>query len=84
MRIQQAEQVKWYGQHAVVTGASMAGLLAGRVLADHFEGVTIIERDGLPTGVQARKGVPQGRHAHALLKRGRPFWRNSFQSSFLP
>ena len=33
---------------AVVVGASMAGLLAARVLADHFRTVTIVERDGLP------------------------------------
>lgn len=58
------------GQHAVVIGASMAGLLAGRVLAEHFARVTIIERDWLPQGGQARKGVPQGQHVHALLKRG--------------
>lgn len=82
MRIQQAEQVKWSGQHAVVIGASMAGLLAGRVLADHFEGVTIIERDGLPTGVQARKGVPQGRHAHALLKKGASILAEFFPELF--
>ncbi len=36
------------GQHAVVIGASMAGLLASRVLSDHFEQVTVIERDQLP------------------------------------
>ena len=31
--------------HAVVIGGSMAGILAARVLADHFETVTLIERD---------------------------------------
>ena len=30
---------------AIVIGGSMAGLLAARVLADHFETVTVIERD---------------------------------------
>jgi hypothetical protein len=58
------------GQHAVVIGASVAGLLAGRVLADHFERVTIVERDGLPAGPDVRKSVPQGRHIHVLLARG--------------
>ncbi len=57
------------GRHAVVIGGSMAGLLAARVLADHFDAVTLVERDVLE-GVEARKGVPQGRHAHALLARG--------------
>jgi phytoene dehydrogenase-like protein len=31
------------GAHAVVIGGSMAGLLAARVLADHFDRVTILE-----------------------------------------
>jgi 2-polyprenyl-6-methoxyphenol hydroxylase-like FAD-dependent oxidoreductase len=53
-------------RHAVVIGASMAGLLAARVLSDHFEQVTIIERDQLPEGGEPRKGVPQERHAHIL------------------
>jgi flavin-dependent dehydrogenase len=56
--------------HAVVVGGSMAGLLAARVLADHFERVTLIERDQLPDTPEYRVGVPQARHAHALLTRG--------------
>lgn len=55
---------------AVVIGASMGGLLAARALADFFDRVTIIERDGLPPFGGHRKGVPQGRHTHALLSRG--------------
>ncbi len=58
------------GGHALVIGGSMAGLLAGRVLADHFERVTIIERDRYPEGPAPRKGVPQARHQHVMLKRG--------------
>lgn len=57
--------------HAVVVGASMAGLLAGRVLADHCDRVTIVEKDRLPDTPQPRKGVPQTRHIHVLLVRGR-------------
>lgn len=57
------------GDHAVVVGASMAGLLAARVLADAYRRVTIVERDPLPESGSARKGVPQGRHAHGLLPR---------------
>src|SRR5215472_5982427 len=56
--------------HAVVLGASMGGLLAARVLADFYRRVTIIERDPLPQSGLDRRGVPQGRHAHALLPRG--------------
>src|SRR5690242_17693940 len=56
--------------HAVVLGGSIAGLLAARVLADAYRQVTIVERDPLPAGIEARRGVPQGDHVHALLTRG--------------
>ena len=55
---------------AIVIGGSMAGLIAARALADHFAQVTIIERDRLPDGPEARRGVPQARHVHVLLLRG--------------
>jgi 2-polyprenyl-6-methoxyphenol hydroxylase-like FAD-dependent oxidoreductase len=58
------------GEHGVVLGASMGGLMAARVLADAYRRVTVVERDPLPRLSDARKGVPQGRHAHALLARG--------------
>ena len=59
------------GKHAVVLGASMAGLTAARVLADTYERVTVLERDTLPATAAHRKGVPQSRHAHGLLAAGR-------------
>ena len=46
-------------------------MLAARALADHYDEVTTVERDRLPEGYEPRKGVPQGRHAHGLLARGR-------------
>lgn len=55
----------------VVIGASMAGLLAARVLSDNYEQVTLIEKDKLPKTNVNRKGVPQGKHTHVLLERGR-------------
>ena len=57
-------------RHAVVIGGSIAGLTAARVLSDHFDRVTIIERDLLPEQPTHRKGVPQGRHPHVLLLGG--------------
>lgn len=56
--------------HAVVLGASMAGILAARVLADRYEQVTVVERDELPAVGARRRGVPQERHIHALQARG--------------
>jgi 2-polyprenyl-6-methoxyphenol hydroxylase-like FAD-dependent oxidoreductase len=58
------------GERAVVLGASMAGLLAARVLADFFDTVLVVERDVLPAAVSGRRGVPQGRHAHLLWGTG--------------
>lgn len=57
--------------HAVVVGASMAGLATARVLNDHFERVTVVDRDALPTEPVPRDGVPQDRQPHVLLDAGR-------------
>jgi 2-polyprenyl-6-methoxyphenol hydroxylase-like FAD-dependent oxidoreductase len=57
-------------RHAVIIGASMAGMLSATIAANHFEQVTIIERDALPTEPEFRSGAPQARHLHALLRRG--------------
>jgi 2-polyprenyl-6-methoxyphenol hydroxylase-like FAD-dependent oxidoreductase len=58
------------GDRAVVLGASMAGMLAARVLADAYAQVTVIDRDELPETPMHRRGVPHGRHIHGLLARG--------------
>jgi 2-polyprenyl-6-methoxyphenol hydroxylase-like FAD-dependent oxidoreductase len=56
----------------------MAGMFAARALADHFERVTVIERDTLPEGPEFRKGVPQSRHFHILLVRGKQGFEHFF------
>jgi 2-polyprenyl-6-methoxyphenol hydroxylase-like FAD-dependent oxidoreductase len=56
----------------------MGGLLAARVLADHFSEVVIVDRDTLPSTKEQRRGVPQGRHVHALLARGREVLEQHF------
>lgn len=58
------------GEHAVVLGGGMAGLLAAHVLSSAFERVTLVERDRYPEKPEPRKGVPQSRHVHLLLARG--------------
>ena len=66
----QAHNLLKKGTHAVVIGASIAGLLAGRILTNHFERVTIVERDRLPQEPEPRSGVPQSHHVHSLLTQG--------------
>jgi 2-polyprenyl-6-methoxyphenol hydroxylase-like FAD-dependent oxidoreductase len=56
--------------HAIVIGASIAGLCAARVLSDFYDRVTVYERDDLPDGPANRAAVPQGRHVHLLMARG--------------
>ncbi|MFC6717471.1 NAD(P)/FAD-dependent oxidoreductase [Natrialbaceae archaeon GCM10025810] len=56
---------------AVVVGASIAGMLSARVLADAFEEVTVLDRDSLPDEPAPRRGVPQGNHPHSLWESGR-------------
>jgi 2-polyprenyl-6-methoxyphenol hydroxylase-like FAD-dependent oxidoreductase len=56
---------------AVVIGSSVAGLLAARALSDAYREVVVLDRDELPYGPVARRGVPQIRHAHGLLAGGR-------------
>ena len=56
----------------------MAGLLAARVLTGVFDRVLVIDRDELPDGPEVRNGVPQGRHAHALLSEGQDLLESLF------
>jgi flavin-dependent dehydrogenase len=60
-------------RHALVVGGSLAGMLAARVLSGHFDDVTLLERDDFPETPTGRKGLPQGRHAHAAAGS----WRGS-------
>jgi 2-polyprenyl-6-methoxyphenol hydroxylase-like FAD-dependent oxidoreductase len=57
-------------RHAIVIGGGVAGLLAARVLSDHFEQVTVIERDLYPDVPNFRAGTPQARQIHTFLLRG--------------
>ncbi len=57
-------------RRAAIIGASIAGLLAARALAEHFDEVVLLERDALPEDAAPRKGTPQAIHPHGLLARG--------------
>lgn len=60
---------------AFAIGASIAGLMAARVLANHFSKVVVLERDAPPDDtseahLRNAKGVPQSDHTHVLLDSG--------------
>lgn len=57
-------------RHAIVLGAGIAGMLAAVALLRHVDTVTVLERDRLPQGPEARRGVPQARHTHVLWSGG--------------
>jgi 2-polyprenyl-6-methoxyphenol hydroxylase-like FAD-dependent oxidoreductase len=54
----------------VVVGGGVAGLWTARVLVDHFERVTVVERDRYPAEPGPRDGAPQACHVHVLMTRG--------------
>lgn len=65
-------------RHAVVLGGSLAGLLTARILSDHFDHVTLIERDAYLDTTETRRGIPQANHVHGLLARGREILEELF------
>jgi 2-polyprenyl-6-methoxyphenol hydroxylase-like FAD-dependent oxidoreductase len=66
------------GDRAVVLGAGVAGLLAARVLSEFYHSVLVVDRDQLTGVTGPRRGVPHGRHAHALLARGQQIFEDLF------
>ncbi|MBW4417639.1 MAG: 2-polyprenyl-6-methoxyphenol hydroxylase-like oxidoreductase [Myxacorys californica WJT36-NPBG1] len=63
---------------ALVIGGSLAGLLVGRSLANHFDHVTIVERDFYADLPAPRKGVPHSRFPHSLMLRGQQILEQFF------
>jgi 2-polyprenyl-6-methoxyphenol hydroxylase-like FAD-dependent oxidoreductase len=58
------------GRQVLVIGAGMSGLAAAGALANHFEQVIVLERDGLADHPSHRPGTPQSRQLHGLLSGG--------------
>jgi 2-polyprenyl-6-methoxyphenol hydroxylase-like FAD-dependent oxidoreductase len=56
--------------HAIIIGASIAGLAAAAAVSGSYERITIIDRDELPATPAPRRGVPQSRLTHGLTARG--------------
>ena len=65
-----ADMPNHFGQQAVVIGGSLTGLMTARVLADHFDRVTILERDHIDAQPALHQSIPQGNHLHGLLLGG--------------
>ncbi len=60
---------------AVVVGGGFAGLLAARILADHYDRVIVLER-GTPS--KRRTVASQANHLHVLLQKGREILEKLF------
>lgn len=56
--------------HAIVIGASIAGMVAAGAASKRFRRVTVVEREELLDSPDARRGVPQGDSIHVLLPAG--------------
>ena len=69
--------MKRLGEHAIVIGASMGGLLAARALSDFYTAVTVLERDAFPGADTSRKGVPRVATPMGFLREAVRYSRNS-------
>jgi flavin-dependent dehydrogenase len=67
-------------QAAIIIGGGIAGLLAARVLSEHFKEVIIIEKDKYPSRAGSRNGTPQSNHIHVLLIKGKEILLKLFPS----
>jgi 2-polyprenyl-6-methoxyphenol hydroxylase-like FAD-dependent oxidoreductase len=61
---------QYLGKRAIVIGGSLAGMLASRAVAPHFEEVVVLERDRFSGPAEPRMSAPQSFHLHVLLKGG--------------
>lgn len=66
------------GEHAIVIGGSIAGCLAAEVLSRQFARVTVIEKGRFNDQTSERRGVPQEKHVHLLLLRGKQVMEQIF------
>ncbi|WP_025896883.1 FAD-dependent oxidoreductase [Sneathiella glossodoripedis] len=56
--------------HVIIAGGSLAGLVTAKAISPYFDSIDIFEADSKSEDLGPRKGVPQGRHVHGLLKGG--------------
>jgi len=65
-------------RHAIVLGGSIGGCLAAEVLSSEFERVTLIEQGDFDDDLNDRRSVPQEKHVHLLLLRGKQVMEEIF------
>jgi 2-polyprenyl-6-methoxyphenol hydroxylase-like FAD-dependent oxidoreductase len=65
-------------EKSIVIGGGIAGLLASRVLSEHFANVVLIEKDHYPENAGPRNGTPQANHVHVLLMKGKQILTDLF------
>ena len=70
--------------HVAIVGCSFGGIATAGALAQHFDRVTIVERDDIPDAPDPRKGVPQSPHVHGILKLGRDILDTQQLPALLP
>lgn len=70
--------MRYQPRTAIVIGASLAGMLAAHVLSRRFQRVVLIDRGDVPHGTEPRRSVPQERHVHLLLQRGKRILESLF------
>jgi flavin-dependent dehydrogenase len=63
---------------SIVIGGGIAGLLASRVLSEHFANVVLVEKDHYPENAGPRNGTPQANHVHVLLMKGKQLLTDLF------
>ncbi|MDE1857303.1 MAG: tryptophan 7-halogenase [Candidatus Micrarchaeota archaeon] len=65
-------------EHAIVIGAGIGGLLHAKIASQFFNNITVLDKDELPDGASARRQIPQGGHANALLPLGQALIKGMF------
>ena len=54
------------GERVAIIGASIAGLLAARILHESYGEVVLLDGDALPDGAASRKATPHAVHPHGI------------------
>ncbi len=65
-------------ERVLIIGSGMIGLLVAQMCSRHFQEVIIVEKDPMDPAVVYRSGIPQARHIHILLAKGKEIYEQYF------